>query len=67
MTFFLEEGKKKGAENTQSYSIKDLENLKKQWEDLPVFVKKYIKQLEGDVTKLKVRDIYEERGYKMNR
>lgn len=48
------EDKKKNDTNSQAYSIKELDNLKQQWENLPGFVKRYIKQLEGDVTTLKV-------------
>jgi len=47
--------KKAVTDNKQSYSLKELDNLKQQWENLPVFVKKYIKQLEGDVIKLQVK------------
>lgn len=51
----MKEDKKKNDTNSQAYSIKELDNLKQQWENLPGFVKRYIKQLEGDVTTLKVK------------
>jgi len=53
--FALMKDDKKNQTNSQAYSIKELDNLKQQWENLPGFVKRYIKQLEGDVTTLKVK------------
>jgi hypothetical protein len=60
------EDKKNNNTNSQAYSIKELDNLKQQWENLPGFVKRYIKQLEGDVTALKVFLIYWEKYSSIN-
>lgn len=50
------EGPKKGeGEKNQSvYSLKDMDEHKKQWDNLPPFVKRYIKQLEAQVIGIQV-------------
>lgn len=46
--------KKEGDKTQYCYSIKDAQNLQRQWNELPEFVKNYIKELEEDVKRYKV-------------